>query len=220
MKKVITTLLIVPALSFAGTALKTDKEKLSYAFGAQLGGLLKQQNTPIDLDALYRGIDASLNNKKLELTTAEIRAIFNELRNKQDADKQNAAAKNLKEGKEFLEQNAKRKGITKLANGVQYEVLKSGKGGQHPTKSDRVKVHYEGTLIDGTIFDSSYQRGEPIEFPLTGVIRGWTETIPLMSVGDTWKIYIPAHLAYGERGQGSIQPNATLIFKVELLGIN
>lgn len=220
MKKVITTLLIVPTLSFAGSALKTEKQKLSYAFGVQLGGLLKQQNTPIDMDALSRGIDAALHNKKLELTTAEVRAIFNELRNKQDSEKQDAAAKNLKEGKDFLEKNAKRKGITKLANGVQYEVLKKGKGGKHPKKSDRVKVHYEGTLIDGTVFDSSYQRGEPIEFPLSGVIRGWTETIPLMSVGDTWKIYIPAHLAYGETGQGPIQPNATLIFKVELLGIN
>ena len=220
MKKVITTLLIIPTLSFAGSALKTDKQKLSYAFGAQLGNLLKQQNTPLEMKALYRGIEASLNNKKLELSTAEIRQLFDNLKNKRDMQSKGASAKNLKEGKDFLEKNAKRKGITKLANGVQYEVLKKGNGKAHPKKSDKVTVHYEGTLIDGTVFDSSYKRGESISFPLSGVIRGWTETIPLMSIGDTWKIYIPSHLAYGERGQGSIQPNATLIFKVELLGIN
>jgi FKBP-type peptidyl-prolyl cis-trans isomerase len=123
-------------------------------------------------------------------------------------------------GKAFLAENAKKPGITTLPDGLQYEVLVAGNGAK-PTRADTVKVNYEGTLIDGTVFDSSYKRGEPIEFGVTQVIAGWTEALQLMPVGSTWNLYIPSELAYGSRGAGgAIGPNETLIFKVELLGIS
>ena len=221
MKKVLSTLLIIPTLSFAGSALKTEKQKLSYTLGSQVGQLLKQQNVALDTKVLFEGIKDSLSGKKLKLTPAQIQEVLASLRNKQVSNKKNQALANLKAGKDFLVKNGKRKGIITLDNGVQYEILSKGDGKTHPKKSDKVTVHYEGKLISGKIFDSSYKRGESISFPLNGVIKGWTETIPLMSVGSKWNIYIPSNLAYAERGAGgSIGPNETLIFKVELLGIN
>jgi len=221
LKKVLSTLLIIPTLSFAGSALKTEKQKLSYTLGSQVGQLLKQQNVALDTKVLFEGIKDSLSGKKLKLTPAQIQEVLASLRNKQVSNKKNQALANLKAGKDFLVKNGKRKGIITLDNGVQYEILSKGDGKTHPKKSDKVTVHYEGKLISGKIFDSSYKRGESISFPLNGVIKGWTETIPLMSVGSKWNIYIPSNLAYAERGAGgSIGPNETLIFKVELLGIN
>ena len=131
----------------------------------------------------------------------------------------NASTKAKEEGEKFLAENAKREGVKTTASGLQYEVLEATLG-QKPKATDTVKVHYEGTLIDGTIFDSSYKRGESISFPLNGVIKGWTEGLQLMSIGSKYKFFIPYQLAYGERGAGgSIPPYATLIFTVELLGI-
>jgi len=126
--------------------------------------------------------------------------------------------KNVKEGEAFLAANAKKDGVKTTASGLQYKVIKAGTGAT-PKASDEVKVHYHGTLIDGTVFDSSVQRGEPISFPLNGVIAGWTEGLQLMKVGDKFQFAIPSALAYGEQGSGPIGPNSTLIFEVELLGI-
>ena len=132
----------------------------------------------------------------------------------------NMSTKAKEEGEKFLAENAKREGVKTTASGLQYEVLEATLG-QKPKATDSVKVHYEGTLIDGTVFDSSHKRGEPISFPLNGVIKGWTEGLQLMSVGSKYKLFIPYQLAYGERGAGgSIPPYAALIFTVELLGIN
>lgn len=129
------------------------------------------------------------------------------------------AESNLKEGKDFLEANSKKKGITTLASGLQYKVVEAGKGRQ-PTSSNRVTVHYSGFLIDGTVFDSSYERNSPATFPVNGVIPGWVEALQLMKEGDIWELYIPSHLAYGKGGAGGdIGPNATLIFKVELIKV-
>src|SRR5699024_2579128 len=125
-----------------------------------------------------------------------------------------------KQGKAFLEENAKKEGVTVLESGLQYEVLEEGDGGPKPKAEDTVKTHYHGTLVDGTVFDSSQDRGEPVEFPVNGVIEGWQEALQLMSVGDKWRIVLPPELAYGEHGAGGmIGPNATLIFEVELLEI-
>lgn len=221
MKKIISTLVIIPTLSFAASSLTTEKQKISYTLGSQVGQLLKQQKVTLDTKTLFEGIEDSLGGKKLRLSEAQMKAVLTTLRQKQMKQQKNAAKDNLKAGKAFLAKNAKRKGVITLANGIQYEILTKGDGKNHPKKTDKVTVHYEGKLINGKVFDSSYKRGETISFPLTGVIKGWTETIPLMSIGSTWNIYIPSNLAYAERGAGaSIGPNETLIFKVELKGIN
>ena len=143
-----------------------------------------------------------------------------ELTAKAEAKSKAEGEKNLKEGKAFLAANAKKDGVKTTATGLQYKVLKSGTGAS-PQKTDTVKVHYHGTLIDGTVFDSSVQRGEPITFPVSGVIPGWTEALQLMKVGDKWQLFIPSSLAYGELSPpgSKIGPNSTLLFEVELLGI-
>lgn len=221
MKKLLSTLLIIPTLSFASSALKTEKQKLSYTLGSQVGQLLKQQNVALDTKVLFKGIEDSLSGKKLKLTQAQMKQVLDNLRKDKLNQQKNAAKENLVAGKKFLAKNAKRKGIITLKNGIQYEILTKGNGKKHPKKTDKVTVHYEGKLINGTVFDSSYKRGSTISFPLNGVIKGWTETIPLMSIGSKWNIYIPSHLAYAENGAGAaIGPNETLIFKVELIGIN
>lgn len=220
MNKVISTLLIIPTLSFAASGLQTHKQKLSYAFGADLGQYLKQKNVPLDLKALNQGIMDVLQTKKLQLSEKQIRQAFETFKkHQQDADKK-VALTNLEAGKKYLEKMAKKANITKLPNGILYEVIKKGNSKKHPKPTDTVTAHYEGTLIDGTVFDSSYKRGKPADFPLNRVIKGWTQTLPLMSVGDTWKIYIPSHLAYGTKAQGPIKGNSTLIFKVNLLKVH
>jgi FKBP-type peptidyl-prolyl cis-trans isomerase FklB len=131
------------------------------------------------------------------------------------------AAENLAQGEAFLAENAKKEGVTALESGLQYEVLSSGTGKQHPEATDKVSCHYHGTLIDGRVFDSSVRRGQPATFPLNRVIKGWTEALQLMVVGDKWRLFLPAHLAYGDAHvSAEIGPNSTLIFEVELLGIS
>ena len=131
-----------------------------------------------------------------------------------------AAVDNMKKGAEFLEKNARLDGVKSTASGLQYQLLDLGQGTRHPSASDRVKVHYHGTLIDGTVFDSSVDRGEPISFGLNQVIKGWTEGLQLMAVGDRMRLFIPSHLGYADRSAGKIPPGSVLIFDVELLGIN
>lgn len=212
--------MIVPTLSFAATALKTDEEKLSYTLGTQVGKLLQQQKVSYSMKALYAGLEDSLSGKKLRLTASQMKTSLDSLRKVQENKKKSESQSNLKKGVAFLSRNAKKKGVTSLATGVQYKVLKKGDGKTHPTVNSTVEVHYEGKLINGTVFDSSYKRGKTISFPLKGVIKGWTTTIPKMTKGATWILYIPASMAYGERGAGaSIGPNETLIFKVELINI-
>ncbi|MGD0743916.1 MAG: FKBP-type peptidyl-prolyl cis-trans isomerase [Verrucomicrobiota bacterium] len=212
--------------------LTNPKQKTSYAVGVNLGSSLKAQDLDLDAKALEAGVADALNGKPA-LTPEEVRDAL--LKFKQDLEAKDAAvaakyadgAKNLKEGEAFLAENRKKEGIkvhsVTLPDGTkaefQYKVLKSGTG-ETPKKTDTVTVHYTGTLIDGTVFDSSVQRGQPATFPVEGVIPGWTEALQLMKVGDKWQLFLPAKLAYGEQSPGpKIGPNSTLIFEVELLGI-
>jgi FKBP-type peptidyl-prolyl cis-trans isomerase FklB len=201
--------------------LTNPKQKMSYAVGLDLATSLKRNDIDVDAKALAAGIADGLAGKPA-LTEDEQKAALMDLQKSAMArmeEKQRAATgTNLKAGEAFLAENAKKDGVKVTASGLQYKVIKSG-AGPSPKLTDVVKVHYHGTLIDGTVFDSSVRRNQPATFPVNGVIPGWTEALQLMKVGDKWKLFIPAKLAYGEQGPGPIGPNSVLIFEVELLGI-
>jgi len=203
--------------------LDTDKAKLSYAIGMDVGQSLSHTGAAIDLNAFNAGVAAMVNGEKPKLSAKEAQAAkqaFFRRQQKQAMEKRKELGmKNRTEGEKFLAGNAKKPDVKTTASGLQYQVLKMGDGPK-PKATDRVKVNYEGRLIDGTVFDSSYKRGQPVTFPLNRVIKGWTEGLQLMPVGSKFRLFLPPELAYGERGAGSaIGPNATLIFDVELLGI-
>ncbi len=203
--------------------LKTASAKLSYALGLDIGANLKGLETEIHFDAFIRGVEAGLKGSKPLLTpqeATELKQKFFKKRQEERARKmKEVGEKNRKEGEAFLAKNRKKEGVVTIASGLQYIVLSDGDGPK-PRRTDKVRVHYRGTLLDGTEFDSSYTRGQPATFPVTGVIPGWTEALQLMKVGSEYRLFIPSKLAYGERGAGSrISPNATLIFEVKLLAI-
>lgn len=211
----------MPAMA-ADRVLATDNEKLSYAIGMDVGQSLQAMQVNLDLTVFLEGVKSSTADKALMTDTQarEIRqAFFQSLQAKQ-ADKQKLVAdENLKKGEAFLEKNKKNKGIIVTASGLQYEVMKQGSGPK-PSKTDRVEVHYRGTLIDGREFDSSYKRGTPATFPVNRVIAGWTEALQLMNTGSKYKLFIPADIAYGAEQKGQlITPNSTLVFEVELLKV-
>jgi FKBP-type peptidyl-prolyl cis-trans isomerase FklB len=203
--------------------LKTLKERSSYAIGIDIGRNLKGQGLEIDSALLARGIADALAGGKNLLSDKEIHETMIELQ-KIVAEQQKGlnaklSQKNKKEGEAFLAENKKKEGVKTLPSGLQYKVLREGKGAS-PKATDLVTTHYKGTLLNGSEFDSSYGRGEPATFPVNGVIKGWTEALQLMKVGDKWQLFIPSDLAYGERGAGEdIPPNATLIFDIELLDV-
>lgn len=192
-------------------------EKVSYALGMSLGhSLINSGVKKIDVEKLMKGINDVMQGAKLDLTVEEAQIAINEYFQKQQ---EQAAAINIAEGKEFLENNAKRPEVTTTESGLQYEVITMGNG-EKPAATDKVKVHYHGTLLDGTVFDSSVRRGQPASFGVNQVIAGWVEALQLMPVGSKWKLFIPSQLAYGQHGAGEyIGPHATLIFEVELLDI-
>jgi FKBP-type peptidyl-prolyl cis-trans isomerase FkpA len=203
--------------------LKTDKEKVSYMVGMQIGGSLSQIKDEIDLAVVTKAIEATLKGEQPLLTpeqAMEVQKGFAErLQAKRAAEMQEAATKNKSEGEAFLAKNKSAAGVQTTASGLQYKVEKAGTGPK-PAATDTVKVHYVGTLLDGTKFDSSVDRGQPAQFALNAVIPGWTEALALMPVGSKWTLWIPSNLAYGDRGTpGPIGPNATLKFEVELLEI-
>lgn len=204
--------------------LETVEEKISYIIGRNTAEQLKRDKITIDGKALLLAIEDVQAGKDSRLSEAEVRTTIEELQKKVAAE-QAAAQKgisdaNRKEGAAFLKENGAKEGVTTLESGLQYKVITSGEGGPKPKATDTVTVHYKGTLIDGTEFDSSYARGEPATFPLSGVIPGWTEVVQLMSVGDKWAVAIPSELAYGSRGAGAdIGPDATLKFDIELIKI-
>ncbi|MDQ7003171.1 MAG: FKBP-type peptidyl-prolyl cis-trans isomerase [Ghiorsea sp.] len=205
-------------------ALDNEVKKFSYAMGMDVGQSIKGLGAEIDQAAFNAAVHDVLTGSSLKLEAAESTKIKQDFfRKKQEmkmAERKAAGAENKAKGEDFLAKNAKNDGVKVTPSGLQYEVLQQGHGAK-PKLTDTVKVHYQGTLIDGTEFDSSYKRGKPISFPLNGVIKGWTEGVALMSVGSKYKFYIPSDLAYGKRGAGAkIAPNSTLIFTVELLGIN
>jgi FKBP-type peptidyl-prolyl cis-trans isomerase FklB len=205
---------------------KTLKERASYGIGRNLAAQIKYEDQlDLDFDIVIQGFTDSLKDKELKMTDRQIQDAMVELgqqmRAKAEEQQKAVAEKNKLTGAEFLAKNAKREGVKTTESGLQYEIIKEGEGKVNPKPTDTVTTHYHGTLLDGTVFDSSVKRGKPIDFKVNQVIAGWTEALQLMNVGDKYKLYIPSELAYGERGAGqTIGPNSTLIFEVELLGIN
>ncbi len=196
-------------------AFKTPKEKLSYALGMDLGLSLQKQAIEVDPAVFAQALKDSLSGGKTLLTEEEARATITALQTEM---REKFVAKNKKEGEDFMAQNKTKEGVVALPSGLQYKILKEGTG-KKPTLDDTVVCNYRGTLVDGTEFDSSYKRNQPASFPLKGVIKGWTEALQLMPVGSRWQLFIPPELAYGDRGAGTISPDSTLIFEVELISI-
>lgn len=204
--------------------MKTTKEKVSYCIGLETGKNLKQQFADMDVQLLNEGFQDGLSDASPKLTPDEIRSILIALRNQVEAQQKQYVAQlaenNKKQGDAFLSLNKQKDGVVSLPSGLQYKVIKTGSGAK-PNLFDNVTIHYKGTFIDGRVFDSSFDRGEPATFPLNRLIAGWSEALQLMQVGDKWQLFVPSYLAYGEQGYGpEIGPNTTLIFEVELLSIN
>lgn len=226
LRKSLTAAAVVAALGTAtasfGQELKTEKDKVSYMVGMDVGKGLSSIKDEIDMKVVIQAIEASIKGDKTALTQEDalkIRQDFmQKLSAKRQAEEKAKAETNKKAGEEFLAKNKSKAGVKTTASGLQYEVVKQGTGPK-PKDTDTVEVHYTGTLLNGEKFDSSVDRGQPTSFPLKGVIPGWTEGLQLMPVGSKYKFYIPANLAYGENGPGPIGPNATLTFEVELLKI-
>jgi FKBP-type peptidyl-prolyl cis-trans isomerase len=202
--------------------LKTQKEKFSYALGMNIGTGMKRQDLAVDPSVLARGLKDSLAGGKTLMTEDEARAtlkqVQDDMRQKMQSKMQEEAGTNKKKGEAFLAENKTKEGVVTLPSGLQYKILKEGTGPK-PTSSDSVVCNYKGTLIDGQEFDSSYKRGQPATFPVTGVIKGWTEALQLMPVGSKWQLFVPSDLAYGDQGRPGIAPGDTLIFEVELMSI-
>jgi FKBP-type peptidyl-prolyl cis-trans isomerase len=226
MKHLIRSGMLIAAVLAASAAmaaeLETDAQKLGYIIGMDIGGSLKQQGAEIDLDSLFDAIRATYKGEALALTPEQAATIKEEFiakrRAEAEADRQAAAASNAAEGDKFLLENRVKEGVVVTDSGLQYKVIEMGDGAK-PSASDKVTVNYRGTLLNGEEFDSSYARNQPVSFQLDQVIPGWTEGLQLMPVGSKFMFYIPPNLAYGPAGGGPIGPNATLIFEVELLGI-
>ncbi|WP_339511572.1 FKBP-type peptidyl-prolyl cis-trans isomerase [Pseudomonas sp. RL_15y_Pfl2_60] len=199
--------------------LTTDETRVSYGIGRQLGGQLRDNPPPgVSLDAILAGLTDAFAGKDSRVSEADMNASFKVIREVMQAEAQAKAEAAAGAGIAFLAENAGREGVNTLASGLQYEVLATGDGAT-PTREDTIRAHYHGTLIDGTVFDSSYDRGQPAEFPVGGVIAGWTEALQLMTAGSKWRLYVPSELAYGAQGVGSIPPHSVLVFDVELLEV-
>lgn len=194
-------------------------DKLSYALGMNVGySYLASGISNLQVDDFAQGVKAVMEQAEPALSIDEAKTIINDFFMQLQEQINKAAGETLKKGEEFLAENAKRPGIVTLPSGLQYEILSAGTG-RKPSATDRVQCHYHGTLIDGTVFDSSVQRGEPTVFGVNQVIPGWVEALQLMPEGSRWKLYIPSKLAYGERQAGSIPPNSALVFEVELIKV-
>ena len=213
------------AESAAAVEFSNEDQKASYAIGLKYGEAMSRDVKELDLDLFYKGLTHGFKGEKPLLDPQEVMTTLKALQSRKMQEmqqaQQEAASGNKEESEAFLAENKEREGVTTTESGLQYEVISSGEeGAVSPDANDKVKVHYHGTLVDGTVFDSSVDRGQPIEFAVGGVIKGWTEALQLMKKGDKWKLYIPSDLAYGERGAGpKIGPNSALIFEVELLDV-
>ena len=211
------------ASSASELKLDTPKNRISYTIGVNIGQDFKSQNMDVDPDLLLMGLKDTLSGKELQLTeeemVQEIQNFQQEMQAKMAAEMEVKAAENKASGEAFLAENAKQEGVVVTESGLQYKIIEPGQG-DSPGPADVATVHYRGTLIDGTQFDSSYDRGQPASFPVGGVIAGWSEALQLMKPGAKWQLFIPAELAYGERGAGQdIGPNSTLLFDVELISV-
>jgi FKBP-type peptidyl-prolyl cis-trans isomerase len=211
-----------PSAPSSKVELRDFADSLSYALGMNIIQMVKEQHFPIRREILLRALADGFDSKPYALAEQDMVAVFQQYQQQKQAEEEakraEEVAKNRAEGDKFLRENAKRAGVKTTPSGLQYEVIQQGNGPKPSGPSATVKVHYRGTLLDGTEFDSSYKRGEPAEFQLDRVIKGWSEAVQLMNVGSKYKFYIPADLAYGDRGAGNvIPPGAVLIFEVELL---
>jgi FKBP-type peptidyl-prolyl cis-trans isomerase FklB len=202
---------------------KSQKDKVSYTIGVYFGKNMKQQPADIDPDIMAKGVKDGLSGGKTLLTDQEMREVMSvfqkEMAIKQTEKRNTLAEKNKKEGEAFLAENKKKEGVTTLPSGLQYKVIKEGTG-KSPKATDVVVVHYRGTLMNGTEFDSSYRRDKPASIRLNSVIKGWTEALLMMKEGAKWQIFIPSNLAYGENGSGPIEPNAVVIIEVDLISVS
>ncbi|ATJ81094.1 FKBP-type peptidyl-prolyl cis-trans isomerase [Halomonas beimenensis] len=225
MKTLLTTASLTALLTAAPLALaapETDEERLGYSLGVTLGKSIQQDVSDLDVDAFTQAVRDVFAGDELQMSDEEMAAALQTFQQEamaaRAAEAEQQAEANKAEGEAYMAENAEQEGVTTTDSGLQYRELESGDGAS-PGADDTVEVHYEGQLIDGTVFDSSYERGEPVSFRVGQVIEGWQEALQLMDVGDTWEIVIPSDLAYGARGQGPIGPHETLVFKVELLDV-
>ncbi len=205
----------------ADKALKTIEQKASYTLASDLAKNFKEQGLKIDINAFTMGLEDALKGRPSKLSDEEMMQAITEVKKQmietQKVQREKQAQANIAEGKAYMAENAKKAGVKTLNNGIQYQVIKSGKG-DSPTEDDVIFAHYEGKFIDGKVFDSSYDRGTPLKFNMTNVIKGWGEVLKIMKPGDKWEVTIPENLAYGEKGAGDrIGPNKTLIFTIELI---
>ncbi|MDQ6655303.1 MAG: FKBP-type peptidyl-prolyl cis-trans isomerase [Verrucomicrobiota bacterium] len=216
-------LLVSPLFAQSTPELKDEKDKVSYSIGLDIGNTFKKQSMDINPDVLMAGMRDAMSGNKPAMNEEQVKETMTSfsktMMEKQAATQKEAAAKNAEEGEKFLAENKTKEGVKTTPSGLQYKVLQEGSGAS-PKETDTVVTNYRGTLINGTEFDSSYKRGEPASFPVNRVIKGWTEALQMMKPGSKYQLFVPASLAYGERGAGGeIGPNQTLIFEVELLNV-
>lgn len=211
---------LAPALAEeGGVSLDTDQKKISYAIGLSTAQSIARQGVDLDLNTFMVGVRDAIEGTSPRLTQDEFQAALSNATNSVNDKLKERAKSNLEAGQAFMQANKAKEGVIELSNGLQYKELRKGSG-KRPKIEDSVVVHYEGSLIDGTVFDSSKKRGEPATFPINGVIQGWQEVLPLMATGSRWQVVIPPKLAYGIQGAGAgIGPNETLVFEIELLEI-
>ncbi|SDK01293.1 FKBP-type peptidyl-prolyl cis-trans isomerase [Billgrantia gudaonensis] len=206
----------------ASAAPESDEERLSYSLGVAYGQSIAQDFADLDVDAFAEGIRDVIEDNELAMDNEAMSEALSRFQEEamaaRQAESEVLAERNQAEGEAFLEENAEREGVRVTQSGLQYEVLESGDG-PSPDATSTVEVHYEGSLVDGTVFDSSHDRGEAVTFRVNQVIEGWQEALPMMQAGDTWKLFIPPELGYGAQGQGPIGPNETLVFEIELLDV-
>lgn len=206
--------------AFAATEIKTDEQKLSYSMGTYFAMGIAQQGVKLDVPAFVQAVEDVLNKNEPKISIQEMQEILSKYKDTVAAEESKAIAMNKKTGEAFLAENKKKEGVVVTTSGLQYKILKEGSGPK-PAAGSNVTVHYKGTLVDGTVFDSSFDRGQPATLSLGQVIKGWQEAVPMMPTGSTWQIYVPAELAYGDRAASEvIGPASTLIFDIELISVN
>ncbi len=222
-KKYFFVTLIISLMSYsaiAATEVKTDEQKLSYAMGTYFAMGITQQDVKLDVPAFVQAVEDVLNKNEPQISIQEMQEILTKYKETVAAEETMAIAMNKKAGEAFLSENKMKEGVVVTTSGLQYKILKQGSG-EKPAAGSSVTVHYKGTLVDGTVFDSSFDRGQPATLSLGQVIKGWQEAVPMMTTGSTWQIYVPSELAYGDRAASEvIGPASTLIFDIELISVN
>ena len=219
LKYAFTLILSFTFINAHAAKVETDLEKLSYSMGIFFGQNVAQQDLKLDIHAFVQAVEDILSGAEAKMSPDEMQLVLSKYQKKEQDERAAQANDNKLDGGKYLAENKKKEGVIELESGLQYKIIKTGEG-KKPNKESTVVVHYRGTLIDGTEFDSSYSRGEPVELGVGQVIKGWQETLQLMPVGSKWQIVVPSDLAYGQRGAGGkIGPYATLLFDIELLDI-